>query len=207
MGFGSLGRIARTTWLYAFPATAELVVEPGDARVRAGQPVTLRARLSAAVGTDVRSAPVVVMTTDRGERTASMRLQGDAYELVLDRVDDSFDYRVRAAAVVSDTYEITALRPPRVKQIDVEYRYPAFTGLAPRVETDGGDIYAPAGTEVTLVVQMTKPVAEAALALSDGQRAGADLGRRGDEASGVCGAGRRPLPSARRRPRWSAESG
>ena len=148
LGLGSLGRIARTAWLYAFPYTAELLVEPGDARVVAGQPVRVWARLDGAVGSEIRSAPVMVMTTDDGhEQAVTMSRVGDGYELVLESVDHSFQYRVRSASVLSDAYAITALFPPEILQIDVEYRYPVSTRLTPRVETDGGDIYAPAGTD------------------------------------------------------------
>ena len=42
----------------------------------------------------------------------------------------------------SADYTVTALFPPRVTRIDLIYAYPAFTGLAPRTEEDGGDIYA-----------------------------------------------------------------
>ena len=72
--------------------------------------------------------------------------------------------------MVSEEYDVTALFPPRVRQIDVSYEFPSATRRAPRVDTDGGDIYAPTGTHVTVSVQMTKPVAEGWLSLGDGRR-------------------------------------
>ena len=171
LGSGSLGRVARTAWLYAFPATAALRVEPGDARVVAGQSVRLRATLEASVGVVPRSAPVVSMTAASGdERTMPMNAVDGAYVLDLATVDDSFVYRVRAASVVSDEYEITVLFPPQIHQIDVAYQYPAATGLPGRVDTDGGDIYAPVGTEVTISVHMTKVVEQGELELGGGRR-------------------------------------
>ena len=50
----------------------------------------------------------------------------------------------------------------RVERIDLHYEYPPFTGLRPRDEQNGGDIYAPAGTKVRLRVQTDKPIAEIA---------------------------------------------
>ena len=43
-GGGPLGRIARTTWLHAFPYGAVLQVDPGHARVVAGRPVQTAGR-------------------------------------------------------------------------------------------------------------------------------------------------------------------
>ena len=174
LGFGSdpLGRIARTTWLYAFPYGALLEVEPGDARVVAGRPLRLRATLRIAVGAPARSAPVAVLTA-AGGRQRALRMSavgGDAYELDVPAVEASFRYRVRAAALVSGEYAVTAVFPPRVERIDVAYDYPAHTGLPPRVAVDAGDVVAPAGTRVTVAVRMSKAVEHARLELGGGAR-------------------------------------
>lgn len=174
LGFGSdpLGRIARTTWLYAFPYGALLEVEPGDARVVAGRPLRLRATLRTAVGAPARSAPVAVLT-DAGGRERALRMTAvgrGAYELDVPAVEDSFRYRVRAASLVSGEYAVTAVFPPRVERIDVAYEYPAHTGLPPRVAVDVGDVVAPAGTRVTVAVRMSKAVEHARLELGGGAR-------------------------------------
>ena len=49
-------------------------------------------------------------------------------------------------------FTVTALCRAARERIDLHYEYPAFTGLAPRDEQDGGDIYAPAGTKVRVRV-------------------------------------------------------
>ena len=53
-------------------------------------------------------------------------------------------------------------------RIDLEYAFPAFTGMAPRHEEDGGDIFGPAGTTVTIRVHTDKPVRRGAVALEGG---------------------------------------
>ncbi len=170
-GGGPLGRIARTTWLHAFPYGAVLQVDPGHARVVAGRPVQLRAVLRTGVGGATRSLPVVTVTAGDGtERALEMAAARDAYQLDVPSVDASFTYRVRAAALTSDEYAITAVFPPRVTRIDVAYQYPAHTGLPPRVEADGGDIHAPAGTRVTVSVRTSKAVDYGWLALGAGAR-------------------------------------
>jgi len=56
-----------------------------------------------------------------------------------------------------------------VERIDLHYAYPAAIGLAPQTETDSGDIYAPAGTTVTLSITTDKPIADGRLKLADGR--------------------------------------
>ncbi len=171
-GSDPLGRLGRTAWLYAFPHTAALHVEPGDARIPVGQPLRLNATLDAAGGAPARTPPVVVMTDGDGdERIAAMETApGGAYHLDIPAVEDSFSYRVRAASLLSGPYAVTALHAPRVERIDVAYRYPPSIGLPPRVEIDGGDVQAPPGTRVTVTVRMSKPVEQAVLARAAGGR-------------------------------------
>ena len=165
LGSTPLGRIARTAWLHASPSGAELAVEPGDFRLVAGQPLRVRARFRDGGGA-ARTPPVLSVLDGMAPRDVRMRPSGDGYVAEFPSVTRSFRYRVGAAAFASPDYLVEALSPPRVMRIDVEYAYPAFTGLAPRSEEDGGDLFAPAGTVATLVVHTDKPVVEGALVLS-----------------------------------------
>ena len=169
-GSGSVGRIARTAWLYAFPYAATLEIAPGDARVVAGEPLRIRATLGDTYGAPARTAPTLTLTTPDGRTSAvEMQQQDDGvFELVLPSVEDSFEYVVRAATLRSDTFSVRALFAPRVEQVDVAYRYPASTGLPPRLEPDSGDVYAPAGTEVTVTVHVDKPIRQGGLVMGGG---------------------------------------
>ena len=113
---------------------------------------------------------VIVAAEDGVEQTIAMRPVDDGYEVEISAVDSSFTYRVRAARLVSEDYDVTALFTPRVNQVDVTYEYPPSTGLPPRVDIDGGDIYAPAGTHVIVSVHMDKPVARGGLELGSNRR-------------------------------------
>ena len=169
LGFGSIDRIARSTWLHAFPATASLEVEPGDARVVTGEPLEIRARLGGTFGAPARSLPAVtVLRADGSTEVLVMRARDDGYGVEVSSVTDSFTYRVSAATLRSEEYGVTALVPPSVERVDVTYRYPAFTGLAPRVDVDGGDIYAPEGTAVTVTVVPDEPVSNGELRMASG---------------------------------------
>lgn len=66
--------------------------------------------------------------------------------------------------------ERAVAQPPRVIRIDVEYEFPAHTGLRPRRELESGDIFAPEGTRVRLVIQVDRPVVRGVLALAEGDR-------------------------------------
>jgi hypothetical protein len=95
------------------------------------------------------------MTAKEGRYTASMQ-----------HVERGLHYSVSAAGSRSREYTITVVRPPRVDRIDLRYEYPAAFHLQPRVEEDGGDIYAPAGTRVHVSIYADKPIAQGSLQVS-----------------------------------------
>ena len=168
-GADVVGRIARGAWLYAAPLGATLVVEPGEARLVAGESLEVRARLSDTLGALGRSAPRVTITRADGGRSAlAMQPRGAGFVATLPPAERSFTYRVAAAALESEDFAVTVLRAPRVERIDVAYAYPAFTGLDPRVETGGGDVFAPEGTLVTVTVHTDKPISDGSLRLAAG---------------------------------------
>ena len=168
-GAGVMGRIARSAWLYAAPFGATLVVEPGSSRVVAGESLEVRARLADTLGAFGRSVPRVTVFADDGARaTLDMQPRGAGYAALLPPAARSFTYRVAAAALESEDYDVTVLHAPRAERIDVAYAYPGFTGLEPRVETGGGDVFAPEGTVVTVTVHADKPVSDGALRLAAG---------------------------------------
>ncbi len=169
-GFTPLSRIARTAWLHALPSGVELRVDPGDTRLVAGQPLRIRARFTGGSSAPARTPPILSVLDGMTPREIRMHPAGDGYLAEFPSVTRSFRYRVGAAALTSPDYRVEAMSPPRVTRIDVEYTYPSFTGLALRVEEDGGDLFAPAGTAARLVVHTDKPVADGALVLSDGRR-------------------------------------
>jgi hypothetical protein len=162
-----LGDAVSVAAAYLMPSRIDLVVEPGDARVRAGQAFTVRARVRGAQG--VAPALVAGETAD-GAPLPMARQDDGTYAATVDEVTASFVYRVVAGARQSDDYTVTVVHPPEVQAIALEYRYPPALGLAPRVEEDGGDIYAPSGTEVRFTVTTDRPVAASALALGTGAR-------------------------------------
>jgi hypothetical protein len=151
--------------LMLFPSHVALDVAPGNARVQAGSGLTVNARL---VG---NTAPVVaqLLRAEPGSeqwQPVQMDADGDGgFTLMLPSLVKSFRYKVLAGAVSSPVFDVSVVRPPRVARIDVSYAYPPALGLAPRVEEDGGDIYGPEGTTVTVKVHTDEPVATGQMVL------------------------------------------
>jgi uncharacterized protein DUF4175 len=161
-----LGRAAESTWIALFPQSVRVVVVPGDVRVVAGKPVTIRAWVLAGSRPLTRFTPRVTLSVGKEERAVSMSQDPDGrFQLVLESIDRSFHYRVTAGSARSQDYSVTAMFPPHVTQIDLRYEYPSFAKLDPREEANGGDIYAPAGTKVRVRIHTDKPIASGELAL------------------------------------------
>ena len=162
-------RAARTARFVVAPPPLMLRVTPGDRRVVKGTPLAITAVVEGAPADLDLPMPQLIVEGE-GVRAAGTftRLPAGGYQLRLPSVDRSFTYRVRAGALRSSTYHVDALDRPRIEGIDLAYVYPSFSGLAPRQETDTGDIYAPAGTKVTVRVRASKPLRTAQLRATDG---------------------------------------
>ena len=61
---------------------------------------------------------------------------------------DHVEYFVEAAGVRSPAFTLKVVELPYVKKLDLEYRFPSYTGLEPRKVEDGGDIAVLGGTDV-----------------------------------------------------------
>jgi hypothetical protein len=174
----TLGRAADAAWLTLFPHAITISVTPGDARIPAGRPFVVKASLDGRRAKLRGVAPSLVVSSAGQQRSVPMVLDGDGFQFGFESVDRSFTYKVVAAAVSSPSYSVTALFPPRVRRIDLQYDYPSFSGLTARTDEDGGDIYGPAGTRVRVRVHTDKPIAAGQLAL--GSRTGITLTPAGD---------------------------
>src|SRR5580765_1917253 len=155
---GPAQQAADAASLTLFPERVALNVTPGHARIKAGTPLAIQAKL---VGNRAPIIAQVQIADGERWRAAEMTSEKDgSFRLALPSVNTSFRYRVVAGAATSPTYDISVAFPPRVTRIDVDYTYPAGLRLEPRTEADSGDIYAPAGTEVRLHVFTDRPAAD-----------------------------------------------
>ena len=89
------------------------------------------------------------------------------FTMVLPPANQSFRYRVHAGDALTRYYDVTVVPPPLVKRTDIEYRFPAYTGKEPAIETGGtGDIRAVAGTTATVSATINKRVKKAELRIN-----------------------------------------
>jgi hypothetical protein len=190
----------RDTWRGMFSALSPgvfgagpvLEVTPGDIRLRAGEALAIEARVEGRpAGTprlmyltgetpDLAGGDVAEADWASSEMTA---LSAGAFAFSFESVHAPFRYRVEADGLRSPVYQVSVTRVPRVTSIDVDYVFPPALGLEPRTETDGGDIYAPAGTSVRLRVHTDVPAPGGRLSLSDGSAI--ELGPEGEVLSGA----------------------
>ena len=144
-------------------ATTRLFVTPGDVDLPQGQTLRVRAsvqRLGASSltlhvrprGQDWTEMP---MTLDTGESAV-------AYEARMPNVTRETEYYVTGGDARSDRFEVRVLRRPAVVMFHVTYAYPPYTALAAKT-IDGSDglLEAPVGTEATIAIRASEPLAAA----------------------------------------------
>lgn len=169
----AFSRATNVASAYLFPARLTIEVTPGTTKVRAGQPLTITARVGGLVGEVVPTLTVAVGKESRAVRMTPGEEPG-GFGVTIDNVTASFAYVVSAAGARSGDYTVSVIRPPRVERIDLHYEFPNGLGLEPRTDEDSGDIYGPAGTKVRLTVKTDKPIASAFLLLGDGAKLALD---------------------------------
>ena len=161
---------AETAWLMWSPQSIQIEVLPGDTRVAGGRAGAIHAVVRVGGRVLMRLEPSSTVSASGSQRTVPMPRRGNEFEFAFQSVDRTFTYRVSAGSRASRDFTVSALFPPKVRRIDAHYEYPSFTGLPPRDEEDGGDLYAPEGTRVRLRVHTDKPVESGTMSISDGAK-------------------------------------
>ena len=136
-------------------------VTPGDATVARGADQSITARLS---GFDSEQASLMIRKAPDAayERLPLLRGENGQYEGMLFDLAAPLEYFVEANGVNSKHYTLKVVELPYVQRLELEYHFPAYTGLAPQKVEDGGDIAVLKGTEVRLraVPTMSAPGGE-----------------------------------------------
>jgi Domain of unknown function (DUF4175) len=152
-------------------------VTPGNTKVPRGADQAIKAKLVGFTAADVsvmmRTAPNLPF--DRVPLIAAAD-QG-SFEGVLFRLEKETEYFVESNGVHSATYKLSVVNLPTVQELEVEYRFPAYTNMPPR-KAEGGDVAAIRGTEVVLRVVPTMTTPDGRIVLSEG--AAQPLVRQGD---------------------------
>lgn len=162
------GPVLLRPWRAAVEANPySIQVTPGDADLARGADQKVSARL---VGFE---SGVVEIGVRRGDATEWERWSmnpdpdnGDYLFLLFD-LDEKTEYFVEASGVRSSVYTIDVSDLPYVDHIDLEYRFPEYTGLPPEAVEDAGDIVALRGTEVRLSITPTMESPSGFLAIEE----------------------------------------
>ena len=142
-------------------------VLPGNTKVPRGADQAVKAKLVGFTSSDVsvmmRGGPNG--SFDRVPLIASA--QPGAFEGMLFHLEKPTEYYVESNGVRSGKFMLEVVDLPTVKELDLEYRFPAYTGLAPR-KAEGGDVAAIRGTDVVLHVVPSMTTPDGKILLSDG---------------------------------------
>ena len=135
-----------------------ILVSPGNIGVAKGADQVVTAELQ---GFDAEETDIAIRT---GEETEWQRLpmtlddESGQYSFMLFDLEEVTEYYVESNGITSDRFRVDVSDLPYVQQIDLEYRFPDYTGLSPQRVEDGGDIAALEGTEVRLTIVPTVKV-------------------------------------------------
>ena len=142
-------------------------VTPGNAKVPRGVDQAVKAKLVGFTSSDVS---VMMRATPDGsfDRVPLIAAaQPGAFEGMLFHLEKPTEYYIESNGIRSGKFMLTVVDLPTVKDLDLEYRFPAYTGLAPR-KAEGGDVAAIRGTDVILHVVPTMTTPDGKILLSDG---------------------------------------
>ena len=151
-------------------APYRITVMPGNADVPRGADQTISATLS---GFASEEATVMLRRgpTEAYEEMPLVLGEDGRYEGMVFDVDAPLEYFVEADRVRSAVFTLTVVDAPYVERIELEYHFPAYTGLEPQRIEDGGDIAVLKGTEVCLRVFSTMQTPGGRVALNEEESA------------------------------------
>src|SRR3954465_606253 len=147
-------------------APYSIEVTPGNATVARGADQAISAKLS---GFDSEQASLMMRkSADRAyERVPLLRNENGTYEGMLFDLAAPVEYFVEANGVNSKHYNLKVVDLPYVQRLELEYHFPAYTGLAPQKVEDGGDIAVLKGTEVHVRAVPTMTASGGQIVLGD----------------------------------------
>jgi hypothetical protein len=151
-------------------APYRIEVTPGNATVPKGADQTVTATLAGFAAEDA-SLMLRRVSTSTFEALPLVRGEDGRYEGMVFDVAASLEYFVEAEGVRSAVFTLNVVDVPYVQRLELEYRFPAYTGLEPQKIEDGGDIAVLRGTDVHLRVFPTMKTSGGRIALNEKESA------------------------------------
>ena len=157
---GLAGTLKPTSYVPHVNKIEMLNLQPGDATVFAGQPVTV---VLAVRNDDAAQLPAEVLIEGRQNKPMMAGDRFSTFTCPLGRIDESFRYAVRAGQnrwpADRPYYTVTVLYRVKVEGLDLRHSYPPYTHLKHKdIVNADGTIEAPRGTRTQVTVRLDRPV-------------------------------------------------
>ncbi len=144
-----------------------IAVSPGDTRVARGAELKITAQLQNFDADEVEIAVQRGPAAEWERFPMGIEEETGKRQFYLFELNEATEYFVEASGVRSNLFRIEVVDLPFVQGLILEYHFPAYVGLQPQRQEDGGDIAALRGTEVRFYVTPTVPVAGGAIEVED----------------------------------------
>jgi hypothetical protein len=165
-GPGYLGYGASLLWTgpkHNVAPLYEIKVTPGDEAVRRNSDQLVTAQVVGLETSDVKLYARYQSASKWEPVSMSATEGGGGFQFLFAGLPESVEYYVAAGPVKSKQYKFRVVDLPAVKQIQVTYKYPKWTGLQEVSEEHGGDLRALEGTDAELTVVMDAPLKDGVL--------------------------------------------
>ena len=135
------------------PSSSPVVVVFGD-------PLEVKVKYRASGSRPVSADMVWEYSTGEKREVAMSPAGTDYFDYRIPSVEVPLQYYVKLNDTTSGRFEVQVLQKPFVEGIDLEYRYPKYTGLKKKTVTGSkfGSVEAPAGTYVKVRAHVSRPV-------------------------------------------------
>ena len=136
----------------------DIRVTPGDVAVRRNSDQLMTAQVIGLEPDKVQLFARYQSARQAGSRSRCSRKATDRtsnYQFVFAGLPENVEYYVQAGPLRSRHYKVRVVDLPSVKQIQVTYHYPKWTGMKPVTEEHGGDLRAIEGTDAELTCAWT----------------------------------------------------
>lgn len=135
------------------PASSPVVVVFGD-------PLEVKVKYRSPGGVSVQATMIWVYATGERRQVEMSPVGADSFDYRIPSVEVPLEYHLRLNDTTSGRFRVEVLQKPFVESIDLEYRYPRYTGIEDKSEigSTSGSIEAPVGTYVKVRAHVSRPV-------------------------------------------------
>lgn len=141
-------------------------ITPGDSVITKGNDIKIRAAVYG-------DSPEMILFYLKGIDDASyltrkiFRNAAGDFEIKLEKIRNSFRYKIKVADLISRDYKIKVIDRPIISNIKIIVTPPAYSNLAEAEQIDNGNIAALKGSKIYFQIKSSKELAKARLIFDD----------------------------------------